>query len=546
MGRPVYLSSSLLGRAALLALASVMWLVSMAPGSAAAQGRRDTIFTVPQVPVFATAETASEAQVQAQREGRAEAMDLLLRRLTAEDDWVYLPRLAEGEPAPADTGDVAPPPADPMVDELFDLGMADEVGLGQETPTFDRKRAIRISAAELAELEEGFAVFEEKTSRNTYRARITFRFKPDAVRAILEGAGLPYSEAQARRALVLPVLETANGRYLWQTDNPWARAWLARPLVNELTPLILPLGDTQDVRTVNVDDVMAYDAETMAGLAARYRTKQVLVAHALLRQGNNGQFRVRVQLVDAFLAGRGDATAARAATAAARYDDDAGFGALPDDPDTIGTVGDNLADVTLEGPTNDFPALALEAVNAVVSKYGEGWKEKTLIDHAAVRALRLTAWFGNLEEWAAIRQALEGTPLVRTMDIGAFNNENAVIDLVVIGEQDQFVLAMRQENLTVWRDEDGAWNIAGFGRAERVKRLGTKVSVDEIVATGGDFPSSGDRLLGSGEDVPALPNDLFGDDASAPLILDSSIDFPAAAPDEGEGDAATIPDGRRN
>ena len=31
--------------------------------------------------------------------------------------------------------------------------------------------------------------------------------------------GIPYSEAQTRTALVLPVLQTENGQYLWEEEQ---------------------------------------------------------------------------------------------------------------------------------------------------------------------------------------------------------------------------------------------------------------------------------------------------------------------------------------
>ena len=167
---------------------SVLLLALAVPATA----QDGSIFTVPRVPVFAEAENAAAAQVQAQEQGRKVAMDLLLRRLTAKDDWGYLPRLAKGQSAREEG--VEPAPAAPSPDDPY----AGAVSV---------KRPVQVSAEDLPRIELSFAPYDEKTSRTTYRAEVTYRFNPDRVRALLTEAGLPYSESQTRRALVLPGVE---------------------------------------------------------------------------------------------------------------------------------------------------------------------------------------------------------------------------------------------------------------------------------------------------------------------------------------------------
>ena len=77
--------------------AALILLAAHAPAYAAS----DDVFVVPRVPVQATGATATEAKDAAQSSGRRRAMDILLRRLTAEEDWGYLPTLATGAARPA-------------------------------------------------------------------------------------------------------------------------------------------------------------------------------------------------------------------------------------------------------------------------------------------------------------------------------------------------------------------------------------------------------------------------------------------------------------
>ena len=60
----------------------------------------DDVFVVPRIFVSAQAESAIAAKQEAVIAGRREAMDILLRRVTPESDWGYLPRLKQGQDAP--------------------------------------------------------------------------------------------------------------------------------------------------------------------------------------------------------------------------------------------------------------------------------------------------------------------------------------------------------------------------------------------------------------------------------------------------------------
>ena len=82
-------------------LFAVMLMTASIFAPAHAQGGNRAVFIVPEVPVFAEADSAAQAQSIAQDRGRRRAMDILLRRLTAEEDWGYLPNLTAGEPASA-------------------------------------------------------------------------------------------------------------------------------------------------------------------------------------------------------------------------------------------------------------------------------------------------------------------------------------------------------------------------------------------------------------------------------------------------------------
>ena len=453
----------------------------------AAAAHAQDVFTVPEVPVFAEAETSSEARDSARLSGEKAAMDILLRRLTAEEDWVYLPSLSTGQPAPIFAQGYGGYQRD--ADLAYRPNASEPVPVGV-------KRPITIEDPQLDALVETFDVFDEKSSGTTYRASITFRFKADSVRTLLQNARLPYSEEQARRVLILPVLETENGRYLWEAKNPWARAWLERPLTSELTPMDLPVGDAMDIQAITADEAANLNTPALRAFSERYQTERLLLAVGRLRE-QAGEYRLTVRLIEA----TPPAIDAR----------------------TISTssIGTTVTEVYVRGSNDDFPALARQAVETTVQRHARQWKRQTLVDYSQQRTFELTAWYSNQAEWAHIRESVQATPLVVDFQSGVFNSVNAIMTITAVGAEDQFDLAMQQRDLDVWKDVGGRWHVADLEQAavlkEQLVPLTTDIDDQNTRRRGlGRFFGRGDRseqdeVIEEGA-LPDLPDDMFGDD----------------------------------
>lgn len=421
----------------------LLWLAIQA---GAAHAASDDVFVVPRVPVQGTGETATIAKEAAQSTGRRHAMDLLLRRLTPEEDWVYLPTLATGAPAQA-------------VDD----------GSG--------KTAVDISPSLLMGLESGFEVYSEKASSTSYRAYITYRFKPDEVRRLLKNAHIPYSEAQTRVALVLPVLQTDSGVYLWESNNPWMAAWKVRPYTHELTPMTAPLGDLEDSAAVSARQALAGDADALASLAARYNVSQIIVAHARLTQ-KEGANQLTVRLINAHRES-GKADLSEVLGHAAEVDEIGApsqtFSYAEGDEDFAAKVGEVLAQTYLSEPVGNFPALAERSIEAAIAKYASGWKRRTLIDHSKEAQIPVTAFFDRIEDWSKIRSALIATPLVGSVQVASLSRKGAEMDVRIFGEPARMQVAMENQGIVFWTETGERWflatpSVAGKYRGRRFLR----------------------------------------------------------------------------
>ncbi|MEM1380375.1 MAG: DUF2066 domain-containing protein [Pseudomonadota bacterium] len=432
----------------------------------------ELVFTVPEVPVFAEAKSSALAQRRARDQGRAVAFDILMRRLVAEADWIYLPVVSSDRPAPA-----AARTSGVYAETINEAQAA--VG----------KTAVIVDRDTLRSFEQETNVFNEKSSGTTYRASITYRFKPELIRALLQQSRLPYAEEQAREAMVLPVLATDNGVYLWEAKNPWARAWLAKPLSSELTPMILPRGDILDVQAISAEEALNLNAAQLQAFSERYNAPRLLIALGrLAERGTSLNFNVK--LIEATPGAEGGRL---------------GFGTP-------------IADVSFRGTADDFPALARQAVTGTLDQHARRWKNQTLVDYSLRRTFELTAWFSDTREWADIQNAIDATALVVGRRDGVFNNNTTKIELTVVGESEQFRLAMAQFDLDVWQDTNGVWHIAEKTRAAELKK--TLIPMDPARAQQNAEQERERRGLGrifgrrnrDEEEVPDLPEDLFGDD----------------------------------
>ncbi|MEL6360208.1 MAG: DUF2066 domain-containing protein [Pseudomonadota bacterium] len=436
------------------AITSALMVVAL-PAHAA----NDDVFVVVQVPVRAQAESASEAKNKAQSQGRRRAMDILLRRLTPEEDWIYLPRLASFTEAQA-TGD-----------------------------GFSRSPIV-ISGEQLIGLESSFEVYGEKSSSALYKAAISYRFKPEAVRRLLKDAGIPYSEAQTRMALVLPVLQTDRNVYLWEENNPWAAAWRARPYTNELTPMIAPLGDLEDRSKVTARGALALDEAGLGALAEQYNVSQVIVAHARLKQVD-GKDQLSVRLINGFRDSK-SAEVLEQAIAETEFDED---GTLPSpanqgslnyagaqEDDFSAETGDILGQAFLSQPSGNFPGLAERLIEASIAKYASGWKAKTLIDHSSEAIIEVSAFFDNIDDWSRIRSALIASPLVGSAQISALSSRGAEMSVRIFGNPARLQVAMENQGVVFWTETGNRWFLARPGVAQRLR--GQSFLRAEDVATG--------------------------------------------------------------
>lgn len=230
-GYPVSAAVGRVGRAAAgltIALAALIALASAAPAQTASR-----VFSVTNISVDESADTAAAARAAAFRRGQREALSVLLRRLTLRSDHARLPEV-------------------------------------------ERER--------LEFMVQALGVSGEKTSNVRYLADMTVTFKPQEVRRLLREAGIPFAESPSKPVLVLPVMQQGGGLVLWDDPNIWREAWSRLSLDSALVPLVVPVGDLSDISDVDAEQAVEGDPLRLSAIASRYGAGDVLVAIATLSQ----------------------------------------------------------------------------------------------------------------------------------------------------------------------------------------------------------------------------------------------------------------------
>jgi hypothetical protein len=356
--------------APVIALGAVVLAAVLGPAAAPAAAQAPETHVVRDIPVDATAENAAKAREVALAQGQQAALRQLLERLTP-------PAVHDRLPAPP--------------------------------------------ASEVETMVLGLSVSDEKTSRVRYLARMTVRFMPDAVRALLEKNGLPYVDGPAPTLAVLAMWRPSPESLpvLWEDPNPWRRAWAALPR-GGLQPIETPLGDLQDVLVTDAERLAEADPATLRPLAERYGAQGILVAEAVLRPGrDNG----------------------------------------PPSLEVSGRTADKTYGATLQPqPGEPLAALLHRAATALRDQMAAAWSARNALPAGPASHITVLASLSGLTDWLAVRGALDEARGVEDWTLQALTRDRAQVALTVRGGTDLLAEALAAHGLTLTQDA-GYWVI---------------------------------------------------------------------------------------
>ena len=351
-------------------------ILTLTNGTAEAAAPR--LFEVSNVIVDVTADSASNARVQALAKAEKIAFDRLLKRLTLQAYHNRLPSLG---------------------------------------------------AVQVSELIQDFQVMDEKASSVRYIANLTYRFRAEQVRELLNAEEIPFAETSSKPVLMLPVYQAAGALLLWDEPNPWRMAWNRQDEAGQnqgLVPMVLPVGDLNDVRIIGAEQAIEGDMSRLGEISRRYEAGDVVVAHGILRMDS--------------------------------------FNGLPELEVYLTRFGSALQEHTVvksftSEPGDDVNTLLDRAVQQLTAQVEDNWKQDNLIQTGSAQLLPISVPVGNLGDWVRVRDRLNGVAVVQQMDLVLLRLDEVRVNLHFIGDAEQLALSLDQADLSLW-EEAGQWYLA--------------------------------------------------------------------------------------
>ena len=281
----------------------------------------------------------------------------------------------------------------------------------------------------LSNMVSDFEITEEKTSGQRYLAVLTLRFNPESVRTLLRRNNLRHSETGAGRMLVIPLYSEGEARLLWE-ENDWHKAIGAaiaqQGAANDrLVPLVMPIGDAEDISALNAQQAVSADAKVFDALLRRYQAADALLMQAVLSQLSGAAGRAAINV-----------TVSRSAT-----------------------PGENIQIERFEGGPGEMPAMVMQrAAASLVRAVEETWLNDTALDFAQQATLDAAAPLRTLQDWVRIQKRLKETPMIQRVDVQAMSVEGAQVTLHYLGTPEKLALALSQHGLSLTQVA-GSWRL---------------------------------------------------------------------------------------
>jgi hypothetical protein len=349
-------------------------------------------------------------------------------------------------------------------------------------PRNELERVPEVPLDRLKGLVRDFEVFDEQTSNVRYLAKLTFRFHPEGVRALLRANDVPFAETRSKPVVVLPVWGSGESAVLWSNPNPWRAAWADRAEQVGLVPLTVPLGDLADIRAVDAQQAIEADRKALKAIAEQHGADDVLVTQARLA-GDPEAHTASMQVITS-----------RIGT-----------------PEMERTLVDNVQQRAEES----LEHMLARAADRVARDVEETWKRANLLRYEETARLEVEVPLDGLQRWVAVRRRLAQVARVQSVALDALTRKTAHLELSHVGAREQLALALRQADLVLERtapDADGAADAGAPGENDG-QRDGWRLRAAEM-----DAPDPGRRAgdqAADGRTTPASPAQGRGAPATA-------------------------------
>ena len=278
-----------------------------------------------------------------------------------------------------------------------------------------------LDVSTIAAMIKDYEIVEEKISDVRYVGTYTFRFKSAAVKQYFSGQALTYTDMESDPIMILPFYQV-NGTYdLWSYGNRWKAAWDRVNGSGALVPVVVPVGDLQDVSDMRDDQALSYNTARLRNLTQRYGASEAVIAVAVPDSG-------LIQSLRGGGAVQGSLIVNLYRTDASRPVQAAQFYVRAESGETAEGLFDNAA-------------------RRVLAMLRDNWKAQTMVNAGQMNRVQVRVQIASLPDWARLEKKLNAVSAISDVALDSLTVQRAVVTLSYEGDLRRLQLALGKQGM---------------------------------------------------------------------------------------------------
>lgn len=261
-----------------------------------------------------------------------------------------------------------------------------------------------------------FSVSEEKFGGGRYHAKLSVRFKPKTVRALLRLMDIPFAETASRPFVVLPVMISDKAGLLWDEPNPWFDIWDEVVSPDGLLPLLMPGRELSDIALVTAEQALDGHLTQLRAVAQKYQTRGVVVPSAEFSEDKKKKIhRADIKLITF---------------------------------DNTGQVNKNMSAYESQ-PGMIISDFQKQVALVLIQQLREDWKTENLLTVGTMNSLVAVVPHSKLQDWLDVKDKLQNVATVKNVDMRRISVRESEITIQFRGDPKQLRVAFEQNGLNL-------------------------------------------------------------------------------------------------
>jgi uncharacterized protein DUF2066 len=303
--------------------------------------------------------------------------------------------------------------------------------LGRLVPYAAQEQLPEFTKEEVEVLVRGVAVRKEQTSTTRYIATLDVNFDEYAVKQLLQGYGIPFSEQRAPSISILPLMVTGDA-VAGEGEEGWRKAWEDLDLSHSVTPATI-LRPRADLDAAAVKAVLSGDAQTFEAMQNAYGFGPLVLAVGEVKDGTFTTQLVGEDGVGPITFSRSDAVSG-SVSATAQAAAAAGFAILENRWKVMQSGGPGSAEAAYE---EGAPVPGTEA------------EQQPAAPTEVARNVAALVEFSGLRDWQEIRSRLTQIAGLQALEIDSLSARRAAITFEFAGPLDRLQAALGQNGFAL-------------------------------------------------------------------------------------------------